>query len=529
MRDFHLPGRSVASGVNGMVATSHPHSTLAALDVLRAGGNAIDAAIAANAVQCVVEPQSTGVGGDCWLLYAHGGEGPVHAMNSSGWAPAAIDAAAIRAEGHQTIPQYSAHAVTVPGAPAGWQSALDRFGTLALEQLLQPAIAYAEEGYAVAPRVHFDWLRCRTTLQHHAGGRRFFLPGGDAPAPGAIMRHPALAQTFRHIGKKGVGAFYEGELTHSMLTTLNSAGGLHSARDFAEFEPEWLDPISTTYRDIEVYECAPNGQGIVALLILNMLENFDFSGMDPHGTDRFHIEAEATRLAYRDRDKYVADPRLANVPQKALLDKNYARQLAASIDRERAMSDLPAPELPAHPDTINISIVDKDRNCASFINSIYDGFGSGIVCEQTGVNFHSRGRSFSLEPGHPNEVAPRKRPLHTIIPGMAFKNGRAWMSFGVMGGDYQPVGHAHLISNMIDFGMNPQEAIDSPRALAYPATLKTERGIRDDIVRGLAERGHQIEANIPPHGGGQAVMIDHEQGTLVGGSDHRKDGLALGY
>lgn len=529
MRDFHQPGRSVATGANGMVATSHPHATVVALDVLRAGGNALDAAIAANAVQCVVEPQSTGIGGDCWILYTPAGGGDVYAMNSSGWAPSAVDPERLRGEGHLSISQHSAHAVTVPGAPRGWQSALDRFGSLPLEQLLQPAIAFAEEGYVVAPRVHHDWVRAEATLKSHAGGKATFLPQGRAPRIGEVMRHPALARTFRQIGQRGVDDFYQGELAATMLATLNAAGGVHAPADFAEFSPEWLDPIHTHYRDVQVFECAPNGQGIVALLLLNMLETMDLKSLDPHGVERFHLEAEASRLAFRDRDLYVADPRLVNVPQAQLLDKAYAHKLVAEIDPAQAMRDLPKPALAAHPDTINVSVVDKDRNCVSFINSIYDSFGSGIVCQQTGVNFHSRGRAFSLQAGHLNELAARKRPMHTIIPGMAFKNGRAWMTFGVMGGDYQPVGHARLMSNMVDFGMDPQAAIDSPRALAYPDALRVENGISDAVIRGLAERGHRIEAQVSPLGGGQAVMIDHERGVLLGGSDHRKDGLALGY
>jgi len=512
-----------------MAATSHPLSTLTALDVLRAGGNALDAAVAANAVQCVVEPQSTGIGGDCWMLYAEGGQGPVHAMNSSGWAPAAASAAALRARGLSAILQHSADAVSIPGAPAGWQSALQRFGRLGLAELLQPAIAFAEDGYPVMPRVHDDWLRAKATLQSHPGGRALFLLDGEVPEVGRMMRNPALAETFRRLAEDGAKAFYDGALTGPMLATLQAAGGVHSAADFADFEPEWLAPIDSSYKDVRVFECAPNGQGIVALLLLNMLEAFDLGGLAPHGADRFHLEAEATRLAFLYRDRYVADPRLAAVPQTELLDKALARRLVRRIDMAQAMRDLPPPALPPHPDTINISIVDRDLNCVSFINSIYDSFGSGIVCQQTGVTFHSRAKAFSLIEGHPNELAAHKRPLHTIIPGMAFRDDQAWLSFGVMGGDYQPVGHAHLISNMIDFGMDPQAAIESPRALAYPDALRVERGLADAVVRGLAERGHRIEAAVAPHGGGQAVMIDRQRGVLVGGSDHRKDGLALGY
>ena len=545
MRDFHLNGRSASYGQNGMVATSHPLSTLAALDVLRAGGNAVDAAITANAVQCVVEPQSTGIGGDCWVIYVPA-DGSVHALNSSGWAPSAATPERIRSQAARTVEgvvgsgdggsggrgninQLSPHAVTVPGAPAGWQALLDRFGTLSLEELLQPAIAYAEEGYVVAPRVAFDWNRTRSTLKNSEAGRDYYLPGGSAPAVGDKVKLPLLAQTFKTVGKEGAASFYRGSLAEAMVASLKSFGALHEVEDFAEFEPEWPEPIQSSYRGLDILELPPNGQGITALQLLNMLENFDLAALDPDGAERYHLEAEATRLAFRDRDLYVADMRHAHVPVAQLLDKTYARQCASHIDPHTAMSGLPEASLPSHPDTIYLSIVDRDGNAISFINSIYDSFGSGLVCPTTGVTFHSRGRAFRLEDDHPNAIGPRKRPLHTIIPGMAMKNGRVWASFGVMGGDYQPVGHAHVIANMLDFGMDAQQAVDSARAMAYPGPVKIERGINQEAVNGLIAKGHKVETPEAPLGGGQIIRIDHERGVMIGGSDPRKDGLALGY
>ncbi len=528
MRDFQLPGRSTSYAATAMAATSHPLSTLAALDVLRAGGNAADAAVAACAVQCVVEPQSTGIGGDCWVLYAPAAGG-VTALNASGGAPEALSAERLRGLGLSAMPDLGAHSVTVPGAVRGWQALLDRHGSKDLDELLRPAIDYAKNGFPVLPRVAFDWARGAERLRASQAGRDFYLPGGAAPKPGDTIRLERLGATLETIARRGADAFYEGPVAAAMLESLAGFGGLHAEADLAAFAPEWTEPISTTYRDHTVFECPPNGQGVITLLILNILERLALAGLDPRGADRLHLEAEATRLAFRDRDAAVADPRLAPVPTDRLLDKAYAAALAARIDPERAMPALPPPLLPEHKDTINLAVVDRDGNACSFINSLYDSFGSGLVCPTTGVVFHCRGRAFSLEPGHPNELAPKKRPMHTLIPGLAFRDGALWMTFGVMGGSYQPVGQAHLLTNMIDFGMDPQAAIDDPRAMAYPGPLQVERGVPAATVRRLAGKGHAPVEAEAPLGGGQAILVDRDRGVLIGGSDPRKDGLALGY
>lgn len=527
MRDFELPGRSTAYAQNGMAATSHPLATLAALDVLRAGGNAVDAAIAAVAVQCVVEPQMTGIGGDCFALVAPASGGVV-ALNGSGKAPMAASADHLASLGVTAL-AGTAHAVTVPGAIAGWAALLEAHGTRGLDELLQPAIRYAEEGAPVTPRVAFDWSHSRATLERSEAGRDFYLPAGRIPEEGRIMRYPALARTLRRIAEQGARAFYEGELAERMVASLKDFGGLHTVEDFAAASAELVTPIHATYRDAVVYECPPNGQGVVALLLMNILERFDPARLPPGSDIRLHVMAEATRLAFRDRDAALADPAQVDVPTAKLLDKGYARELAALIDLDRAMPDLPPPLLEAHPDTVYLTVVDKDRNAISLINSVYDSFGSGLVCLETGVLFHNRGRAFRLDPKHPNVIAPGKRPMHTIIPGLAFRGGELWCSFGVMGGNYQPVGHAQLMQRMIDDGVDPQAAIDTPRIMSYPGDLQVEAGVSREARLGLARRGHRVVDADGPLGGGQAIVVDQKRGVLIGGSDPRKDGVAMGY
>jgi gamma-glutamyltranspeptidase/glutathione hydrolase len=527
MRDFEVTGRSVAYGENGMAATSHPLATLVALDVLRAGGNAVDAAIAAVAVQCVVEPAMTGIGGDCFVLLAPAAGGVV-ALNGSGRAPAAATAGHLNELGVDEL-AGTVHSVTVPGAVDAWARLLERHGTKALAELLQPAIGCAEDGFVVTPRIAWDWSRDGERLLRSSGGRVIYLPDDRAPAAGQKMRFPALANTLRRIAERGPDAFYRGELAERMVAYLRSEGGLHTADDFAAAAGEFVSPISTTYRGLEVYECPPNGQGVIALLMLNVLEGFDLGPLDPNGAKRLHLEAEATRLAFRDRDACLADPAAADVPLGRLLDKDYASQLRRLIDPERALGAMPAPLLPEHPETVYLTVVDRDRNVVSFINSVFDSFGSGLVCPETGVLFHDRGKSFSLDPEHPNVIAPGKRPMHTIIPALAFEEGRPAIAFGVMGGHYQPVGHAHVLTNVVDFGLDPQAAIDAPRAFAHGGELRLERGVSPATGEALAGLGHHVVRPGRPLGGAQMIMIDRTRGVLIGGSDPRKDGLALGY
>jgi gamma-glutamyltranspeptidase/glutathione hydrolase len=527
MRDFTRPGRSVACGENGMAATSHPLATLAALDVLRGGGNAIDAAIAAVAVQCVVEPANTGIGGDCFVLLAPAGGGVV-ALNGSGRAPAAADPERLRAEGLEDL-DASVHSVTVPGAVDAWARLLAAHGTKGLDELLQPAIACAEDGFVVTPRVAFDWHRDGERLLRSAAGRVGYLPDDRAPAVGQKVRLPALATTLRRIAADGPDAFYRGPLAARMVAFLNAEGGVHSVDDFASAAGEFVAPISTRYGGLEVWQCPPNGQGVITLLMLNILASFALGGLDPDGAERLHLQAEATRLAFRDRDACLADPGLAEVPLERLLDRGYAAALARLIDPERALPALPPPLTVPHADTVYLTVVDRERNAVSFINSLFESFGSGLVCPETGVLFHNRGKCFSLVPGHPNELAPGKRPMHTIIPALATRDGQAEIAFGVMGGHYQPVGQTQVLTGLIDFGLDPQAALDAPRSFAYGGVLQVEPGVPAATVEALRRRGHEVVPSGKPLGGGQMILIDHQRGVLLGASDPRKDGCALGY
>jgi len=528
MRDLQLPGRSTAHGVNGMAATSHPLATLAALDILRAGGNAVDAAVAACAVQCVVEPMSTGIGGDCFALLVPGGSGEVIGLNGSGWAPAGLTAETLLDQDIDNIATDSVHSVTVPGAIDAWITLLDEHGTMGLDQLLQPAIGYAEDGWAVTPRIATDWDRQAKKMSQDESAAAKFLKDGKAPRPGQTWRLPELAKTLRTIAEEGRDGFYKGWVAEDIVAHLNKHGGKHSLDDFAEQRAEWVTPIATDYRGHQIYQIPPNGQGITALMMLNVLADYDLTSMDPNGVDRLHLETEASRLAFAARDEHVADQRFGEVPIERMLSGEFAAELRVQIDPAKAM-DAPAATGPAYRDTIYLTVVDKDRNACSFINSLYFPFGSGLVGARSGVCLQNRGAGFRVQPGHPNNVEPRKRPMHTIIPGICMQDGRVKYSYGVMGGGYQPVGHTHVLTNMIDYGMDPQEALDSPRAFHMGGVLDIERGLPQSVMDGLAAKGHQVQRPEMPWGGGQIIAFDWDNGTLIGGSDPRKDGCALGY
>ena len=499
-----------------------------AIEVLRAGGNAVDAAVAACAVQGVVEPQSTGIGGDCFALYAPGGRVPPYAVNGSGRAPAAASVEWFQEQGIDAIGVESAHAVTVPGAVGTWERLLAEHGTRGLDEVLQPAIRYAEEGFVVHSRVAHDWANAAPKLQTCENARAIYLPGGRAPRAGDIHRLPALAETLRLIAKDGAHAFYKGAIADDIVAHLAAHGSLMTADDLAAFAPQQVEPISTNYRGFDIYECPPNGQGIIALLILNILEGFELAGLDPTGAERLHLEAEACRLGYRDRAALIADPDAVDVPVAGLLSAEYADAMRAHISADRAMpAELP-PGYPAHGDTIYLTVVDGEGNAISFINSLFASFGSGL-CTASGVMLQNRGASFLIDADHPNGIAGGKRPMHTIIPGMVGEGDHAVMPFGVMGGHFQACGHAHFLTNVIDYGMDPQAALDCPRAFHFGGVLALETTIADDRWRErLAALGHQVAWSDIPHGGGQAIAIDRETGVLTGGSDPRKDGCALG-
>ncbi|MCX7565646.1 gamma-glutamyltransferase family protein [Sulfitobacter sp. F26169L] len=524
MRDFHFPGRSAVLATGGMCATSHPLGAKAAIDILARGGNAMDAAIAGAVLLGICEPQMTGIGGDCFVLWSEGGSGEVKALNGSGRAPAALDAAQLRDAGEKTVPLTSAHAVTIPCAIDAFCHLSESAGKLGLDAILAPAIRYAETGVPVAPRVAFDWKLDAPTLQGAA--RDHYLMGGKAPRVGDIFRAPGQAEVLRRIAKDGRDAFYTGEVADDMLAALQAAGGTHTADDFANVACTPTTPIAGAYKDIEVVEHPPNGQGATALLILNILSQFDIAGMDPLGAQRVHIEAEATKLAYDARNRFLADADYATRADY-MLEMDTAKRLAALIDPAKAMQSPAALSEAVHKDTIYITVVDGDGMSVSLIYSIFHGFGSGIASEKFGLLLQNRGAGFTLKEGHPNELKGGKRPMHTIIPGMIRKGGRIVMPFGVMGGAYQSCGHARFVSNLRDFGMDPQRAIDAPRAFSDSGTLKVERGYSDAVRAQLSDMGHAVSVPDTPIGGAQTIKI-HEHGVLEGASDPRKDGCALG-
>ena len=531
MRDFQMPGRSPVYAMNGMAATSMPAATLAALDVLREGGNALDAAVAAVSVLCVIEPQSTGIGGDCFCLYAPNGTGKVYALNGSGKAPAAANIDWFESHQIRGIENTSAHSVTVPGAVSAWETLLKRFGSKGLDELLQPAIRYAENGWPVHSKVSWDWANVEGKLRKN--GTHRFLPNGTTPKPGDIFRQPELAETLRAIGKHGARAFYEGPVAADIVATLRARGGLHTEEDFHNglHAAEFVDPISIGWKGHEVYQCPPNGSGMIVLMILGMLDGLPPND-GPSGLIRAHRHIEAARLAYRDRDAFLADPSQVDVPVKKLLSPEYLASMRALISDTEAMKDLPAAGeaiLPRHRDTVYLCVVDKDGNACSFINSLFQSFGSGILAEQSGVMLQNRGFGFRVQRGHPNCIAPNKRPMHTIIPGMVMKDGQAVMPYGVMGGHFQPMGQTWFLHNFLEHGLDIQESLDLPRLFPYGGKIEVERGISPAVCEGLTRMGHQLVEADRPHGGGQAIWIDRARGCLVAGSEPRKDGLALGY
>ncbi|MGG5808203.1 gamma-glutamyltransferase [Falsiroseomonas sp. CW058] len=533
-RDFHAPGRSAVYAANGMAATSMPQATLAALDILRAGGNALDAAIAACAVLGVVEPQSTGIGGDCFCLYAPAGTGKVVALNGSGRAPRGATPEALRAAGLTAMSPTSAHSVTVPGAISAWAALNAAHGRKSLDEILQPAIRYAEEGFHLSARVASDWEGSVGKLSKHAPAAALFLKDGAAYGLGDRFVNPALGRTLRAIGKGGAKAFYEGAIAADMVRTLREAGGTHAEEDFARGATvaEFVDPISRAWRDMEVFQCPPNGSGLLVLMILGLIERLGTAEGGFLSPERFHRHIEAARLAYRDRDAFLADPSQVEVPVARLTSDAYLEKLAKLIRDDRAMPEMPPAgeaDWTRHKDTVYLSVVDRDGNACSFINSLFEGFGSGIYAPEAGVMLQNRGFGFRLEEGHPNCIAPDKRPMHTIIPGMVMKDGQALMPYGVMGGHYQPMGQTTFLANHFEYGLDVQEALDAPRLFPREGKVQVEKGIPAAMIDRLNRLGHQCELIDKPHGGGQAILIDRERGCLVGGSDPRKDGCAMGY
>ena len=530
MRDLQAPGRSPTYATRAMAATSSTQSTLVALDILRAGGNALDAAIAACAVQCVVEPGSTGIGGDNFTMWAPAG-GDIVAFNGSGRAPTGATPEWFAKEGIGTIERTSPHAVVVPGAVDAWATLNRDHGRLPLADLLAPAIHFAREGYPVGQRVASDLAGSVAHLRSNEALAAIFLPDGEPPREGTLHRQPALARTLEAIAESGREAFYEGEVAREMVDVLSGMGGLHTPEDFAAMRGEYVQPISTDYRGLTIHECPPNGQGVIALMMLNVMSSYDVAD-DPLSVDRIHLELEVCRQCYRARDQFLADPGQAEVPVEAMLSEGFAKTIRERIRMDRA-NTAPAPFSTPHPDTVYITVVDEERNACSFINTLFEGWGSGITAPKSGVVLTNRAQGFSLDPDHPNAIQPGKRPLHTIIPAIATRDGETELSFGVMGGQYQAMGQMQFLTRHLDYGADVQEAMDWPRWMADPFTgdVEIERGVPDATVAALRDRGHAIERAERPIGGSQAIRLGSGDagGVLAGGSDPRKDGCALGY
>ncbi|GAB4409971.1 MAG: gamma-glutamyltransferase [Anaerolineales bacterium] len=528
--------RSAVLATRGMVATSQPLAALEGLRVLMAGGNAADAAVTVAAMLGVVEPMSTGVGGDCFALVYRaslgaGQAGEVFALNGSGRAPAAFTLDEARRLGLRYIPPDSALAVTVPGAVAGWETLLRRFGTMTLADCLAPAIRAAEEGFAVTPVIARDWRNATRKLARDPEAARVYLP---APRAGEIHRQPDLARTLRAIAEGGADAFYRGPIARAIAACIQARGGYMTPEDLAAHTVDWGRPIGTTYRGVQVLEHPPNGQGLAALVALNILAGYDIGGMGYWDAARWHQMIEAVRLGLAEALAHVGDPAFTDVPVERLLSREHADALRARIRPDAAL-DLAAPVVAASRDTVYISVVDGQGNAVSFINSLFQPFGSGIVVPGTGICLHNRGASFRLREGHPNALAGGKRPYHTIIPALALRDGRLWLCFGVMGAFMQPQGHVQVLVNMVDFGLDPQAALDAPRF-----RVDEQGGRRVDVEttaplglrRALATVGHDVRAAAfgePSFGGGQVIAVDPETGVLWGGSDPRKDGCAVGW
>ncbi|MBN1657112.1 MAG: gamma-glutamyltransferase [Anaerolineae bacterium] len=523
--------RSAVLARHGMVATSQPLAAMAGLRVLMAGGNAADAAVATAAMLNVVEPMSTGIGGDCFALVYDKQSDEVVALNGSGRSPRAFTRHEAQRRGLKSIPLTGPLPVTVPGAASGWQALLNRYGTMTLAACLAPAIETAEQGFPVSERISAGWQRSADKLRQDEEAARVYLP---APEKGAIHRQPDLARTFRQVAEGGAAAFYQGPLARRIAAAVQAQGGYLAAEDLADQEATWHAPIRTTYRDVEVLEHPPNGQGLAALIALNIVAGYDVAAFDYFDPERWHLMIEAMRLGMVDAGRYVADPALVDVPLDELLGQGYADRRRAEIHPHMALSQA-IPGTLEHRDTVYLTTADAHGNAVSFINSLYHGFGSGIVVPETGICLQNRGACFVLEPGHPNVLAGGKRPYHTIIPAMARRDGRLWLSFGVMGGFMQPQGHLQVMVNMVDYGLDPQSALDAPRFRVDErgsAAVAIETGVPLKTRRALAGMGHQVKSETmfaPGFGGGQIIATDPETGVLWGGSDPRKDGCAVGF
>jgi gamma-glutamyltranspeptidase/glutathione hydrolase len=536
-------GRSVVPAKHGMVAASQPLAAQIGLDVLKAGGNAIDAAIAANAALGLMEPTSCGPGGDLFAIVWDAKAKKLYGLNASGRSPYAANRQLFADRGLNAMPESGPLSWSVPGCVDGWAELNRRFSRKPLKELLAPAIRYAEEGFPVTEVIAGHWQAGARKLARDPGSKAVFLPGGRSPRPGQIFKNPALARTYRRIAEGGRDAYYRGPIAAELVRLSDQVGGLFTLKDFADHTSTWVEPVSTNYRGYDVWELPPNGQGIAALQMLNILEGYDLKQFGPNSPDFWHLFLEAKKVAYADRGRYYADPEFAKVPVAELIAKPYAAERRKLIDSHKAMTKVdPGDPKLSTSDTIYLCAVDDERNCVSLIQSNYSGFGSGVASADLGFGIQNRGCLFALDPKHPNTLEPHKRPFHTIMPAFVTKGGEPWMVFGVMGGDMQPQGHVEVLCNLIDFGMDVQAAGEAPRLehvgsasptgkpmAADGGTVKAELGVSESVVAELKRRGHHVERVQVNGGGYQAIRIDSAGGILMGGSEARKDGCAVGY
>jgi gamma-glutamyltranspeptidase/glutathione hydrolase len=529
-RDY---GRSMTITQQGIAATSQILASQAGAQMLARGGSAADAAIASNAVLAVVEPMMNGLGGDCFVLYWDAKTGQLTGLNASGPAPRGLSPQLLEAQGVKTMPQSGIHSVTVPGAVEGWARMHQRFGKLPWKDLFQAAVAYAEQGFPVTEVIHEAWAADAEIrkLKNHEEATRVFLPGGKAPAVGEVFRNPDMAKALRLVAEQGRDAFYKGEIAAAILKTSERLHGTMTAADLAGFSAEWVTPISIDYRGWRVYELPPNGQGMAALEMLNIMETAPASAAGAFSPEEMHKRVEAMKLAYSDLRRYNADPRTYDVPVAALLAKDYAKKRAASIDPAKANCEVPAGQ-PVNGDTTYLTVVDKDGNIASWIQSLYSGFGSGVVVEGMGFALQNRGGGFTLDPKSPNVLAGGKRPFHTIIPAF-MERGDLHIGFGIMGGANQPLAHAQFVSEVVDYGMNVQAAMEAPRFTKRTASgcdVSIESRVPLGTLQLLSERGHQIAIRRPytqEMGRGQAILHNSKTGVNYAASDPRADGAAV--
>ena len=528
MRKIYEKGRSNIVANSAMVATSQPLSSQEAVNILKMGGNAVDAAIAASAVLSVVEPGSTGIGGDCFAIVKMEKNNPV-SFNGSGINPKNADLDYFKKNKIDKIGLLSPHSVTIPGAVDAWYEMHKKFGKLDFEQLFKTAEEYAREGFPVHEIEAYHWKKNEEKLKKHKITKKEFLINDKAPEFASKYKNIKLADTLKIIGQKGAKGFYEGEIAKDMVKSLNKLGGTHTEEDFYNQYTIISDTLISNYKENLIHQCPPNGPGVIVHLMMKLLENFDWENIPFLSAQRFHIQAEVTKVCFELKETMLGDPNFTSFNFEELMNAQSINQLLNKISLEKVYNSSKS-HVTSHPETVYLTVVDKDLNAVSFINSICHAFGSGICSEKSGVLFQNRGVNFRLEEGHPNCIESNKRPLHTIIPGLLTdKNSETIFSYGVMGGQYQPIGQAHVLQNIFEFGMSIQEAIDTQRAFALNGKLKIEKSFSQSLIKDLSYLGHDIQIVEDAIGGGQAIMIDRKKGVLIGGSDSRKDGLAIGY